>query len=68
MLLKIHILFLIMYTAGLDVLCGHTKIICRYIDQEGYDRFEYTDEKLSTRRFHLCVDSISIFIFWGTFE
>ena len=33
-------------TAELDTLCGHKKKLQR--DREGYNRFEYTDKKLST--------------------
>ena len=33
-------------------------------DWEGYDRFEYTDEKLSTRRIHWYGEPSSVFIFW----
>ena len=32
-------------------------------DQEGYDRFEYTDEKLLARRIYFCGEPSSIFIF-----
>ena len=32
-------------------------------DREGYDRFEYTYEKLSTRHIEWCGDQSSIFIF-----
>ena len=37
-------------------------------DREGYNGFEYTDEKLSMRRIHWCVNTNSIFIFWCIFE
>ena len=37
-------------------------------DQEGYDGFEYTKEKLSTRRIHWYRGSSSIFSFGGVFE
>ena len=50
-------------TAGLDVLCRHTQKISLPRDQEGYDRFEYTDEKLSTRRIPQ-----ALFLFFGIFE
>ena len=33
-------------------------------DQEGYDTFEYTDEKLSTRRIQWCEAQFYIFCFW----
>ena len=32
-------------------------------DREGYDKFEYTDEKLSTRCIHWCEELSCIFIF-----
>ena len=47
-------------TAGLDVLCGHTKIDLPR-DWEGYGGFEYTDEKHSTRRIHWCRVNFYIF-------
>ena len=36
-------------------------------DREGYNGFEYTDEKLSTRRIHCCGVPSSVFIFRGIF-
>ena len=53
-------------TAGLDVLCRHTKINLQR-DQEGYDGFEYTDEKLSTRRIQWCGLKFYIFFFGELF-
>ena len=49
-------------TAGLDVLCRHTKNILPR-DREGYDGFNYTDEKLSTRRIQWCGLKNYIFFF-----
>ena len=37
-------------------------------DREGYNGFEYADEKPLTRRIQWCVDPSSIFIFGGIFE
>ena len=34
-------------------------------DREGYDGFEYMDEKLLTRRIQWCVDSSSVFFIFG---
>ena len=54
------------YTAGLDVLCRHTKYILPR-DQEGYGRFEYTDEKLLTRHIQWCGVKFYIFFFGELF-
>ena len=37
-------------------------------DREGYDGFEYTDEKLSARRIHWCGEPSSILVFGSIFE
>ena len=44
--------------------CADTHKINLPRDQEGYDGFEYTDEKLSTRRIQWCVDPSSIIAIW----
>ena len=46
--------------------CADTHKINFLGDQEGYGGYEYTDEKLSTRRIQWCGDQS--FIFWDTFE
>ena len=42
----------------------HTKSICRETERAMYDGFEYTDEKLSTRRIQWLCAKVHIFIFW----
>ena len=46
--------------------CAATLKINSPRDQEGYDWFEYKDEKLLTRRIQRCTAPSSIF--WGIFE
>ena len=43
--------------------CADTNKINLPQDEEGYDRFEYSDEKLSTRRIQWC--GVCILFFWG---
>ena len=43
--------------------CADTQQINLRQDREGYDGFEYTDEKLSTRRIQIFGDPSSIFYF-----
>ena len=52
-----------MFTAGLNMLCGRIKINLPW-DREVYDRFEYRDEKLSTRRIHWWCVKNHVFFFW----
>ena len=44
--------------------CADTQKINLQWDQEGYGRFEYTDEKLSARRIHWWCAKNHIFFFW----
>ena len=54
-------------TAGLDVLCGHTKNNLPR-DREGYDGFEYMDEKLSMRRIQWFKVKFYIFFFLESYS
>ena len=47
--------------------CAETHKINLPQDQEGYNGFEYTDEKLSTRRIHWCRIKFYIFYYWREF-
>ena len=60
--MRTHVIVLHGKTIQLDwTPCADTQRINLPRDQEGYDGFKYTNEKLSTRRIQWCVDPSSIF-------
>ena len=65
---KIYFLWLKLYLQLGWTCCAGTHKINLPWGREGYDAFEYTDEKLWTRHIHMCVDPNSIYIFGGIFK